>query len=103
MYKLEYLPVAKQDMVEIMHYISHELKNPIAADRLATKLIEAAENVRTFPYASPVYLAIRPLRHEYRKILVQNFVIFYWINEENRLITVARVLYAKRDYRELLE
>ena len=35
MYKLEYLPVAQRDMVEIVRYISGELQNPAAADRLA--------------------------------------------------------------------
>ena len=36
-YKLEYLPVAQRDMIEIVRYISEELKNPIAADRLAVR------------------------------------------------------------------
>ena len=35
MYKLEYLPVAQRDMVEIVRYISGELQNLAAADRLA--------------------------------------------------------------------
>ena len=49
MYKLEYLPVAQRDMVEIVRYISGELQNPAAADRLAMKLVNAAESVLTFP------------------------------------------------------
>ena len=84
MYKLEYLPVARKDMLEIVRYISRELQNPDAADRLAVELI-------------------RPLKHEYRKILVQNYLMFYWVDEEKKLVTVARVVYAKRDYGRLLE
>jgi toxin ParE1/3/4 len=60
-------------MVEIVRYISGELQNPAAADRLAMKLVNAAESVLTFPYALPAYQPIRPLKCEYRKILVQNF------------------------------
>ena len=82
-YKLEYLPVAQRDMIEIVRYISEELKNPIAADRLAVELVGAAESVLTFPYALPVYQPIRSLKHEYRKILVRNFLIFYWVDEED--------------------
>ena len=52
MYKLEYLPVARKDMIEIVRYISRELQNPDAADRLAVELVNAAESVLTFPYAS---------------------------------------------------
>ena len=42
MYKLEFLPVAQRDMVEIVQYISRELSNPTAAERLAEELISAA-------------------------------------------------------------
>ena len=100
---LEYLPVARKDMIEIVRYISRELQNPDAADRLAVELVNAAESVLTFPYAAPAYQPIRSLKHEYRKILVQNYLMFYWVDEEERLVTVARVVYAKRDYGRLLE
>lgn len=103
MYKLEYLPVARKDMLEIVRYISRELQNPDAADRLAGELVNAAEGVLLFPYATPTYQPIRPLKHEYRKILVQNYLVFYWVDEEKKLVTVARVVYAKRDYGRLLE
>lgn len=103
MYRLEYLPIARKDMLEIVRYISQELQNPDAADRLAEALINAAEGVLKFPYASAVHQPIRPLKHEYRKILVQNFLVFYWVDEEKKLVTVARVIYAKRDYGRLLE
>ena len=53
MYKLEYLPVARKDMLEIVRYISGELQNPDAAARLAVELVDAAESVLTFPYATP--------------------------------------------------
>ena len=88
MYKLEYLPVARKDMLEIVRYISRELQNPDAADRLAVELIDAVEGVLHFPYATPAY---------------QPILMFYWVDEEKKLVTVARVVYAKRDYGRLLE
>lgn len=103
MYNLEYLPVARQDMVDIVRYISRELNNPIAANQLAVELIEAGDSIPTMPYANPAYIPIRPLKHEYRKLLVRNYIMFYWLDEEKKLVTVARVVYAKRDYKKLLE
>ena len=103
MYRLEYLPIARQDMIEIVRYIGKELQNQMAADQLATELIEAGDSILGFPYANPAYMPIRPLKHEYRKLLVQNYFMFYWVDEEKRLITVARVVYAKRDYEHLIE
>lgn len=103
MYKLEYLPVARRDMIEIVRYISQELQNPTAADQLAMELIEAGDSIPKFPYANPAFIPIRPLKHEYRKLLVQNYFMFYWVDEGKKLVTVARVVYAKRDYERLLE
>lgn len=103
MYNLEYLPVARQDMVDIVRYISRELNNPIAADQLAVELIEAGDSIPALPYANPAYIPIRPLKHEYRKLLVRNYIMFYWLDEEKKMVTVARVVYAKRDYKKLLE
>jgi len=103
LYKLEYLPVARQDMIEIVRYISKDLQNPTAANQLAMELIEAGDGIPRFPYANPAYTPIRPLKHEYRKLLVQNYSMFYWVDEVEQMITVARVVYAKRDYERLLE
>lgn len=103
MYKLIYLPAARQDMVDIVRYISRELGNPIAANRLAETLIEAGERIASFPYANPAYRPIRPLKQEYRKLLVQNYLMLYWVDEEAQRVTVARVVYAKRNYAMLLE
>jgi plasmid stabilization system protein ParE len=38
MYRLEYLPIAKQDIAEIAAYISRTLCNPTAAQHLAIEL-----------------------------------------------------------------
>ncbi len=103
MYDLEYLPIARSDMTEIARYISHELQNPDAAEKLADAMIEAVEEARTFPYAAPPYFPIRPLKYNYRKLLVQNYLIFYWVDDQARKITVARAIYAKRDYASLLK
>lgn len=102
MYKLEYLPVARRDMIEIVRYISKELQNPTAADQLAMELIEAGDSIPKFPYANPAFIPIRPLKHEYRKLLVQNYFMFYWVDDVKKLVTVARVVYARRDYERLL-
>lgn len=103
MYNLEYLPVARQDMIDIVRYIGVELANPVAADRLATELIDAGDRISKFPYANPAYRSIRPLKHEYRKLLVENYFMFYWVDENEKLITVARVVYARRDFERLLD
>lgn len=103
MYRLEYLPVALQDMAEITHYISHELQNPSSAERLSAKFVEAADGISAFPYANPTYQPIRPLQREYRKLLAENYLMLYWVDEPSQTVTIARVIYSRRDYEKKLE
>ena len=91
MYTIEYLPIAKSDMVEIAKYIGVKLANP-----------EAAEDLADMPYKCPVYIPVKPLRHEYRKLIVQKYIMFYWVDEDKKRITIARVIYSGRDYENLL-
>ena len=102
-YNLEYLPVARRDILEIAKYISRKLENPMAAERLVTAMIEKGERLREMPYLNPVYTPIRPLRYEYRKVKVKNYLMFYHVDEQEKNITVARVIYAKRDYENELD
>ena len=102
MYNLVYLPAARQDMIDIVRYVSKELCNPTAARRLAVELIEAGERILDFPYAHPAYTPIRPLKHEYRKTRVSSYMMFYWVDEAQKLETIARVVYAKRELSQLL-
>ena len=102
MYKLEVLPVAKEDMVEIVRYISKDRKNPATAKTLSDALFAAMESVTEFPYANPSYVPIRPLRIEYRKRMVKNYLMLYRVDEQKKTITISRVIYAKRDYGRFL-
>lgn len=102
MYELEILPRAVDDMTEIVRYISHELSNPASATALADELIETAENLCEFPYACPLHQTIRPLGHEYRRAIIRNYLMFYWVDEKSKTVTVARVIYGKRDYPSML-
>jgi len=102
MYQLKFLPLALQDMIEIVRYISHELFDPNAADNLADEMIAAAKRLVDFPYINAIHQPIKPLKKEYRKLIVKNYIMFYWIDDKEKQVTIARVVYARRDYEKLL-
>ena len=102
MYKVEFLPLAQQDLIDIVQYISKELENPEAAHRLADGLINAGERIAEFPYSNSAYIPVKPLKHEYRRLLVKSYIIFYWVDEASKIATIARVIYARRDYEKRL-
>jgi plasmid stabilization system protein ParE len=90
-------------MIDIARYISHELCNPEAAERLANEMIEAADRLADFPYMNAVHQPIRPLKRECRKQLIRNYIMFYWVEENPKRVTIARVIYARRDYEKLVD
>ena len=97
MYSVEILPVARQDLIEIVRYVTITLNSPQAAQRLADQLMDGIQSLRTLPYRRPVYHPIRNLEHDFRALRVGNYLVFYWVDEEPQLVTVARVIYAKSD------
>nr|WP_276310673.1 type II toxin-antitoxin system RelE/ParE family toxin [Bifidobacterium sp. SO1] len=91
------MPKAVSDMNEAVSYIVRELGSPHTAETLATNLNVAIEGLADYPHSHPLYIPIRPLRHEYRRVMVGNHAVFYWVDEAAATVTVARVIYAKRD------
>ena len=97
MYRLEYLPARLRDAAEIAGHITGERKDAGEAGKLQEGAVEAAERIAAFPYANPAFVPIRPLKREYRKRAVKNYLIFYNVDEERKTVTVARVIYARRE------
>lgn len=97
MYTVEYLPLALNDLKEIARYIAEKLGSPKVAISLVKEIIDSIETVREFPYSQSLYTPAKPLTHEYRKLVVNNYLVFYWVLDSAQVISVARVLYNRRN------
>jgi len=102
MYKVITLLRARQEMRDIANYIRTEFDSPVAAKRLMRRFKEASARLKEHPFSCPVYLSEIPLEHEYRKLVVKNYIIFYWVDEEKKLVTVARVIHANLNHGDVL-
>jgi addiction module RelE/StbE family toxin len=102
MFTVNYTTPAEEDLISILEYISNILKAPSAAENLLneieeqTKILE--ENPFIFPLAKDEYLNKQGIRH----IAVKNYVLFYTIEEDKEIISVIRIMYARRDWINLL-
>ena len=103
MYTLEFLPIAKKDLEEIIYYISHNLKNVSAAKKHRDLFQLSFTKVKEFPYGYPVYYPLHNLKYEYHFCKVKNFLMFFVINDKEKIITIMRVLYKKRDINNILK
>ena len=101
-YSYRFTEKAVQDLDEILRYISVDLDNPIAAKKLGKKIFEKIDGARCFPEAGALvdneYLADKAVR----KMLADNYVIYYKAQHDEKMISVIRIVYGKRNLDEIL-
>lgn len=96
-YEVKITRQALAQMKEITYYISCELCAPEAANILADKMEKAMLTLSELPQKY-VLLDEEPWRTEgVRKMIVKNFLIYFWIDEENDKVQVMAIIYNKRD------
>ncbi|TYQ15328.1 UNVERIFIED_CONTAM: plasmid stabilization system protein ParE [Acetivibrio alkalicellulosi] len=101
-YKINYLPVAKEDITDIIIYISEHLSAPRAAMDLMESLDESISLLQDFPYAYKLFRGIRPLEEEYRLLPVKNHAVFYVVREHEKIVEIHRVIYSMMDLNKII-
>ncbi len=96
-YEVKVTRQALEHMRGIVHYISYDLMNPKAADNLLDDLKSSILKLSVLPKKHPL-IEEAPWRSEgVRKIIVKNFLVYYWIDDEGNKVYVTAVIYNKRD------
>ncbi len=102
-YSYRFTEKAAQDLDEILRYLSVDLVSPIAAQNLGKKVFEKNDMVRVFPESgAPVdneFLADKTVR----KLSIDNYVIYYKVYYEEKVISIIRIVYGKRNLDEILK
>lgn len=102
-YSYRFTKKAEQDLDEILNYISVDLVNPAAAQNLGRKIFEKIDMIRMFSDSgTPVdneFLADKTVR----KLSVDNYVIYYKTYYEEKVISIIRIVYGKRNLDEILK
>ena len=96
-YEVKVTRQALEQMRSIVHYISHDLVAPGAADHLLSDLKEAIMKLAFLPKSHSL-IEEEPWRSEcFRKIIVKNFFIYYWVDDKNSRVQIIAVIYSRRD------
>ena len=80
-YRVEFLELALLDLSSIVSHVANELGMPIAAKNLAELIVREVDLLKDYPYSSAVYVPVRPLEHKFRKKIVHNYSVFYWVDD----------------------
>lgn len=97
MYEVIYLPTARKQLEDIVDYIAFELNAPDAALDFISEVDAAAKSLAEMPYRHPVYHTAFALLEEVRWLPVKNYLIFYKVFEEEKLVEIRRVLHQLQD------
>lgn len=102
-YSYRFTQSAQQDLDEILHYISVDLANPIAAQNLGRKIFERIDMLRVFPDSCErvenEFLSDKTVR----KLLIDNYILYYKAHHNEKIITIVRIVYGKRNLDEILK
>lgn len=99
---IRYTPLAYEDLNEIDSYISETLGNPQAAMRLMEEIEKSVDQLERFPMIGSAVEDPFLESKGYRKLVVQNYLIFYLVDASRQLVVIMRVQYGAREYRNLL-
>ena len=87
-YKIKYLPLAVQDLNDIARYLSGFY--PQTARRVLKEMREKITKLGDTPRMCEVY-ALDPT---YRKLVADQYLVFYHVNENVKVVEIHRVLRA---------
>ena len=100
-YKVVFTHPAVADLEGIMDYISIELQEPDSAKRMVTRIKELVLGLSSMPKHHPLILDKALALQCIRKLVIDNYIVFYRVYEQDHTVTVIRVLSNKRNWNPL--
>lgn len=96
-YDIKFLPAALNDMTEIISYFIM-VGSKQGAKRIRDKMIKASEQIQFHPFSGVTVPDDSLEKSGYRMIIVEKYLMFYKIFEEDKQIIFYRVIDGKRNY-----
>lgn len=96
-YKIKYLPLAVQDLNDIARYLSGFY--PKTASRVLKEMRDKIAKLGDNPKMCEIY----PLDPVYRKMVVEQYLVFYQVNESTRTVEIHRILRGSWNLPQYLE
>lgn len=93
-YKLRYLPLFEQDLIQTVSCITNVLKNTDAAEKLVNDIEDAIQERLEDPLAFEPFPS-KKRDYPYYRIYIRNYVIYYVVIGD--VMEVRRFLYGARD------
>ena len=102
LYRVDVSKVAENDLGEIVRYIASQLSSPDTAMDMMELLEESMSSLSEMLQRFSLLEDDRLSQMGYRKLVVKNYIVFFSIDERNKVVDVERILYARRNWLRIL-
>lgn len=100
-YRVRVLPLAIEDLQEIYNYIAFELQSVINAENQLSRLQDEIQKLDFMPESFKLYEKEPWKSRGLRFFSVDNYIVFYVINNNAKEVNVLRVLYGRIDFSKI--
>lgn len=101
-YTYQIVADAENDIDQIVKYISVVLSNPEAAEKFLTDLEKKLDQLCEMPKIGKFVENEFNMRKDFRYVIINNYDLYYFVNDEDKMINVLRVVSARRDQRLII-
>lgn len=101
-YKILRTNKAEEQLREIIFYIADDSDSIDIALKYLDKIEHAIMQLEDFPYIGsiPKYAILR--KQGYRVLIVERHLVFYKVNEDEKLVIIYAIVDGRREYKNLL-
>ncbi len=100
-YSIKYSIRARYDLHDIRDYITSKFKAPETAKNQVQRITHTIRSLEFFPKAHRIR-KINSKGEEIRFVPVDNYTIFYSVNDVKDFVNIARIIYGRRNITEII-
>lgn len=102
-YEVKVTPYAPRQMQETVHYIAATLQSSDNAANWLDTVKKELASLSTMPARIPLTEEEPWHSQGVHKMVVKNFLVYFWIDDENLCVWVTAIVYSRRNQRQQLE
>jgi len=101
-YNIQISDKAEEDLDSIIEYLITKLKAPIFAVEFLDEFEKRIDKLRTSPKAFKIIDNDMHIIDKIRILQIKNYLAFFVIDEKEKMVSIIRVLYGRRDWLNIL-
>ena len=96
-YEVKYSTQAINDLKGIHAYIKYNLASSINAQKQTKRIRDAIRELDSFPNRYPLVEFESWAEIGMHKLIVDNYVVLYFVNDETHIVDISRIFYSGRN------